>query len=160
MRAISSFNLESGTSTFWWRALIALRTRVRKSATGSVKLMLCFSSYRRPFAFVSGSPVMRSARIRVGERTSRDVLSSAFQCDRAAPGPLSVPFHLPRALRNSRNFSLERQTAEAQTADAELAQIGPRTSANLAAVLGARGELGFLVRLGNFACCSHLVLCL
>jgi hypothetical protein len=31
--------------------LIALRTRVRKSATGSVKLMLAISSNRRPLAF-------------------------------------------------------------------------------------------------------------
>src|SRR5262245_58778691 len=39
MRAISSFSLEAGTSTLGWCAWIALRTRARKSATGSVKLM-------------------------------------------------------------------------------------------------------------------------
>src|SRR5271165_4257706 len=55
MRAISTLSLEWGTSTFWWRALMALRTRVKKSATGSVKLMLCISSNRRPLAFVSGT---------------------------------------------------------------------------------------------------------
>src|SRR5664280_1014697 len=51
MRAISTLSLECGTSTFWCRALMALRTRVKKSETGSVKLMLYISSNRRPLAF-------------------------------------------------------------------------------------------------------------
>src|ERR1039458_3221872 len=51
MRAISTFSLECGTSTFWCRALMALRTRVKKSETGSVKLMLYISSNRRSLAF-------------------------------------------------------------------------------------------------------------
>ena len=37
--AISCFSLEAGMSTFWWRALMALRTRASMSATGSVKFM-------------------------------------------------------------------------------------------------------------------------
>ena len=45
MRAISIFSFEAGTSSFCWRALTALRIRVNKSATGSVKLIL-ISSYR------------------------------------------------------------------------------------------------------------------
>src|SRR6266853_1598938 len=48
MRAISSFNLEAGTSTFWCLELIALRIRDSISATGSVNLMFCFS-WSRPF---------------------------------------------------------------------------------------------------------------
>src|SRR5579871_449068 len=40
MRAISVFNLEAGTSTFGWRAWIALRTRVSMSAMGSVIIFL------------------------------------------------------------------------------------------------------------------------
>src|SRR5579862_7101024 len=43
MRAISSFNREAGTSTFWCRAWSAFRTRVSISATGSVNLIVCFS---------------------------------------------------------------------------------------------------------------------
>src|SRR2546428_3982674 len=39
MRAISSFSLEAGTSTFWCRARIALRIRVSMSATGSVNFI-------------------------------------------------------------------------------------------------------------------------
>src|SRR5271154_6086663 len=47
IRAISSFSLEAGISTFWCRALIALRIRVSISATGSVNLMRSFSSIAR-----------------------------------------------------------------------------------------------------------------
>jgi len=42
-------SLEAGTSTFWCRARIALRMRASMSATGSVNLIVCFSS-SRPFA--------------------------------------------------------------------------------------------------------------
>src|SRR5580704_17808134 len=49
MRAISTFSREAGTSTFWCRACSALRTLVNISATGSVNLIVCFSS-RHPFA--------------------------------------------------------------------------------------------------------------
>src|ERR1700743_1281703 len=44
MRAISVFSFEAGTSSFWWRARMELRRRVRKSATGSVKLIVSPSS--------------------------------------------------------------------------------------------------------------------
>src|SRR3954452_10069528 len=40
MRAISAFSLEAGTSTFGWRAWIALRTRVSMSAMGSLVIVL------------------------------------------------------------------------------------------------------------------------
>src|SRR5450432_1604966 len=40
MRAISAFSLEAGTSTFGWRARIALRTRVSMSAMGSLVIVL------------------------------------------------------------------------------------------------------------------------
>src|SRR5713226_8790743 len=40
MRAISVFILESGTSTRWCLAAVALRRRVRKSAMGSVCMVL------------------------------------------------------------------------------------------------------------------------
>src|SRR5208283_3426924 len=40
MRAISVFNLETGTSTRWCFAAVALRSRVKKSAIGSVCIVL------------------------------------------------------------------------------------------------------------------------
>src|SRR5882757_2931489 len=52
MRAISAFSFEAGTSSFWWRERIALRMRVRKSATGSVKLMLSPSSSVRSGLYI------------------------------------------------------------------------------------------------------------
>jgi hypothetical protein len=51
---------------------------------------------------------------------------------------------LPRRLRNSRNLSAQRQLPETQAANAELAQISARTSANAAAVMLPRRELGLL----------------
>src|ERR1700733_3459908 len=39
MRAISVFSLEAGTSTFGWRAPMALRTRVSISAIGSLVIL-------------------------------------------------------------------------------------------------------------------------
>src|SRR6516225_12227193 len=43
IRAISVFNFEAGTSTFGWRAWIALRTRVSMSAIGSVIMSVLLS---------------------------------------------------------------------------------------------------------------------
>src|ERR1700731_3833215 len=54
---------------------------------------------------------------------------------------------LPRRLRNSGNFATQGQAPETQAAQAELAQISARTSANLAAVVLARRKL----RLRSFA---------
>jgi hypothetical protein len=50
---------------------------------------------------------------------------------------------LPAGLDDARNFALERKTAEAQTADTELAQKRARTAAELAAVVLAGLELRF-----------------
>src|ERR1700684_96892 len=90
MRAISTFSLECGTSTFWCRALMALRTRVKKSETGSVKLMRYISSNRRPLAFAQ--PALRQRFITARERTSRDglpgyyLLLMLYQLDFMTPG--------------------------------------------------------------------------
>jgi len=46
--------------------------------------------------------------------------------------------------------------AQAQAAQAELAQVRTWTSAQLAAVVGAGGELLFLKVLDSFCCCSHV----
>ena len=62
---------------------------------------------------------------------------------------------LPGRLANPGNLSPQRQSAEAQPAKAELAQIGARASAQLAAVVLARRELGLLVVLGDAGCSGH-----
>ncbi len=54
---------------------------------------------------------------------------------------------LPGRLAYARNLTLQRQSAEAQTADTELAQVPARTSANLAAIVLPGRKLGLLVRL-------------
>src|SRR5580765_3948039 len=112
MRAISSFSLEAGTSTFWCRARIALRIRVSISATGSVNFI----------RFASPQPPVLSA----------------FSGE---PATARVPNHLPRRLRNPRNLPAQRQPTETQTAQPELAQERPRPPANLAAVVPPRREL-------------------
>jgi hypothetical protein len=50
---------------------------------------------------------------------------------------------LPAGLDDTRNLTLERKTAEAQTADAEFAQERARTAAELAAVVLAGLKLRF-----------------
>ena len=96
------------------------------------------------------------------ERTSRDGLTGSAGLKAGLPpltsnsrANLSPRRKLPGRLRNPGDFSLKRQAAEAQTADAELAQKRPRTSADVAAVVLAAGEFGFLVRLGDTGCLSH-----
>jgi hypothetical protein len=66
---------------------------------------------------------------------------------------------LPTRLRNPGNLTLKRQTAEAQAAEAELAQESARPSADAAAVAVLGGELGLLVRLGDLRSCCHFFLC-
>src|SRR5271167_2548279 len=46
MRAISVFNLDTGTSTRWCFAAVALRMRVKKSAMGSVCINLLPARFR------------------------------------------------------------------------------------------------------------------
>src|SRR3954467_15538563 len=103
MRAISTFSLLAGISTVSCDAWMALRTRVRKSATGSV-----------------------------------------------------IDMRLPAALRHARDVAVVRELAQADPAQAELAEDGPRAAAAAAArvlaglVLGgarladALGDLGHL----------------
>jgi len=56
---------------------------------------------------------------------------------------LHVRLELPAGLDDARNLALERKTAEAEAADAELAQKRARTAAELAAVVLAGLELRF-----------------
>src|SRR5580704_11585299 len=174
MRAISTFSLEAGTSTFWCRACSALRTLVSISATGSVNLIVCFSS-RHPFAPLSTENLRQLVLLRHPQRDA-----SCLAKDLGAPRDHSRALcensrvrraSLPGRLRDSRNLPAQRQLPEAQPAQSELAQIRARPSANLATVVPARGELVpllFLVarqlkllfdlRVLNPFRCSHAIL--
>src|ERR1700675_3711797 len=66
---------------------------------------------------------------------------------------------LPGRLRNPGNLPLEGQSAETQPAKAELTQVCARTSADLAAVVLARRELGLLCVLHSFCGSCHLAFC-
>src|ERR1035438_9275019 len=148
MRAISTLSLECGTSTFWCRALMALRTRVKKSETGSVRLMLYISSNRRSLAFAR--TVRASASSTLGkEPAATDYLTTLHQLLATA---------LPTRLHDPGNLALQGQTAEAQTADTELAQKGARTSADMTAIVLPDRKFGLLVRLGNTGCLRHCFL--
>src|SRR5712692_5137752 len=57
MRAISVFSFETGTSTRWCLAAAALRRRVRKSAMGSVCIVLLKGSYQLAFTTPGISPL-------------------------------------------------------------------------------------------------------
>src|SRR6185369_9077872 len=173
MRAISNFSLEAGTSTFWWRALIELRIRARKSATGSVKLIVSFSSIvaRSLSSRQAGNPrLVRPYCWSPLERTCGDVLAiDTASCGTGVaerpvtPAPC-LPHGiqsfgtLPGRLRNAGDLALERQFTEAQTAKSELADVSARTSAKLAAALLSGRELRLLIRLSDTGCSSHLFL--
>jgi hypothetical protein len=114
--------------------LIALRMRVSMSATGSVNLIVCFSS------------ATRSLR-NCGEPAAASILLSLVVVSGHWPTTndqrQKTNGDLPGRLGNAGNFSPQCQTAEAKPAKPELAEIGPRPSANLAAVVPTRGKLGF-----------------
>src|SRR5579863_7940577 len=121
--------------------------RVSMSETGSVNLMRSFSSVAR---------LPRSACWWTEE-------PAATTCQL-----------LPRRFRNPRDFSPQCKPPETQPADAEFAQKRTRASANLAAVVPARGKLrcGLLLTariaellldlrvLHSLCGCSHLALLL
>src|SRR6266576_6796368 len=127
MRAISSFSFEAGISTRECLAAIALRIRVNISAMGSV---------------------MYISKSGVGCRVSGDGLGPAFK---PVPDtwPLGTLLFLPARLYDARNLSLERQVAETDTAQVELAQIRARPAATFAARITAHFELRFPCRLCN-----------
>jgi hypothetical protein len=129
------------------------------SATGSVNLIVCFSS-SHPFAPRPAENlqrlVFRSFLVQVlvvfdiAQTTEADTTDDA----------------LPRRLRNPRNLPPQGELPKAQAANAELAQEAARTPAELAAVVLARGKLGFpglfLMQpnsvFHSFCCSSHSIL--
>src|SRR5215472_9613651 len=88
MRAISVFNLEAGTSTFGWRAWIALRTRVSMSAMGSVIMCLLLRllpaglDHSRNLAVESELPETKPAQAELSEISARPP---------AAPAAVAMP---------------------------------------------------------------------
>src|ERR1700760_1911986 len=81
--------------------------------------------------------------------------------ERAATLKVAEPVNaraLPTRFHNARNLALERQTAEAQTADTELAQIRARTAAQLAAVVLTGLELRLLCGFDALCSGSHISL--
>src|SRR5215469_13368111 len=152
MRAISSFKRDAGMSTFWCRAWSALRTLVSISATGSVNLIVCFS-LSHPFA----PPIAENLQRLVPANLLPANFTQTRQWQRLSR--FSPAYHrLPRRLRNPWNLPTERQLPEAQAANAELAQISARTSAQLATVVLARGKLGLSCVLNSLCRSSHSIL--
>src|ERR1700748_3501417 len=116
MRAISAFSFEAGTSSFWWRERIALRMRARKSATGSVKLMLSPSSSVRSGLYIDQAREP-AKMVWLGVRGT----SRMFKMRRASS--------LPGGLHDAGDLAAQRESAEAQAADAKLAQECARAAA-------------------------------
>src|SRR6185312_11342492 len=135
MRAISLLSLEAGASSFWCFARCALRIRVKKSATGSVRFIVFLSSPVRSCTQENLRECLRPPRlssqpimflpVRFGSEPQhsgcgagqRSCVRTPHRVKNARRGP-----RLPARLHNARDLTLERQTTEAQTADAELAQ--------------------------------------
>src|SRR5438309_5752966 len=103
IRAISSFSLEEGTSSFCWCARIALRTRVRKSATGSVKFICTFS-----LPVYSGTPEDLTA------------ISLSFE--------FRVPSFESLRLKAARNSKITTQNCSCYQLDFETPGISPRSA--------------------------------
>jgi hypothetical protein len=65
---------------------------------------------------------------------------------------------LPTRLHYARNFTGERQLAEANSAQVKLAQIAPRAAATVAAVAMPAFELRLLIILRDFCGSCHSVI--
>src|SRR5664279_4181255 len=118
MRAISVFSLEAGTSTFGWRACIALRTRVSMSAMGSLVIFLLPEP---PGRAIDRGPSPRPQHLAPGSHIS-----------------------LPTGLRHAGYLAIQGELPEAQAAYAELAQEPARAPAAPAAVTMPALQLGRL----------------
>src|SRR4051794_3341259 len=120
---------ECGSTTSSWYAELALRRRVRKSAIGSVIVMVTC----QPFS--PGFPVSHGA---YGDVEETGVC------------------RLPAGLAHTRQFAAVRHLAQADPAQAELAEHRVRTTAALAAGVGTNLELGLLGSLVDKRLLGHL----
>src|SRR5271166_1312385 len=131
--------------------------RVSMSATGSVNLI----------RFASPQPPVCFGPLACGPKNPRRLVFRLLLVGHWLLANETT--RLPGRLRYPGNFSPQRQSAETQAADAELAEVPARASTNLAAVVLARGELQFrlltprvvkllldLRVLDSFCCGCHL----
>jgi hypothetical protein len=142
--------------------------RASMSATGSVNLIVCFSSATRSLRALRrtcSGLLSKTGRwsLVLGRRPTQPLLLIRFSYRRSSLLALTINDErpttaLPGRLRNPGDLSLKSQPAETQPADAKLAQESARASANLAAVVLARRELGLLCVLYSFCCCGHAIL--
>jgi hypothetical protein len=121
-----------------------LRNRVNISATGSVNLIVLLL-LELPSVCRGGGTCVSRRGTRNGS-VSRALLTTSAAGLANFTNPLQLvpkilPAHSPGRLHDAWNLALERQGAEAQAADAELAQERPRTPAQVAAVVLAAGKL-------------------
>src|ERR1700674_333210 len=115
--------------------MTAFRRRVSISAIGSV---ICFS--RGPLA-----PLL-AARLRGPNAPGRSRLTVVLR---------SLVLQLPAALGHAGHVALQRQLAEAQPAQPELAQVRARPAAQVAAVAQTNLEFRRLVLFRDFCCGGH-----
>src|SRR5437763_16806613 len=107
VRAPAAFRRLVGTATVSWRAPAALRTRVRRSATGSFGIPIPFG---RAFFGGAGLRAGRSVRSAVSAGCSRVAVISSVNTN-----PLS-----PTRLRDARDLADPRAPPEAEPAEAAL----------------------------------------
>src|SRR5438067_7962073 len=95
MRAISFFNRDAGTSTFGWRAIKALRTRVSISATGSAVIYLLPSA---PFItrWVDLPTSLRDTRNLAGKRELTEADPAQRELAQEAPRSSAVFAAIPQ----------------------------------------------------------------
>src|SRR5919204_2287960 len=144
MRATSAFIRLAGTETVSWRATAALRTRVRKSATGSFGMPIPFG---RAFFGGAGLRAGRSARSAVSGACSRNAVISSVN---------TIP-PSPARLRHTGQLADQRALAEADPAETELPHEPARPAARLAAMVGAHRELGRTLRFQDEAFLRHVL---
>src|SRR5450759_1957624 len=97
MRAISAFSLEAGTSTFGWRAPIALRTRVSMSAIGSLVIVLLLHFLPASLGHTRNLAIE-------GELTEAEAANSELAQER--PRPSTTPAAVPVAALKFGRFGL------------------------------------------------------
>src|SRR4051812_23594458 len=112
--------------------------RASKSATGSVKLIFVYLLLSSPVSSGStGEPAVTYCKPALGSwylaLSGRLSFSTNFNLLPVCQIP-TTKYQLPGTFRYPRNLTLQRQAAETQAAEAELAQKSARPSADAAAI--------------------------
>src|SRR5712691_643655 len=143
MRAISTLIRLAGTETVSWRAPAALRTRVSRSATGSLGIP---TDLGRAFFGAAGL------------RAGRSMVRAASPACSPVPGVIWSTvnaFPLPARFRDTRQLAAERTLAEADPAEAELPHVAAGPATHLAAAVALHLVLGRPSRLQDEALLRH-----